>query len=223
MQAIEAKCCLEPKKRRGSKNGGLVIKHAMKSRNKKIGDEGNWNLMVEVVKVIECQFCKKNGPLDGNLDSLSLDEEITKVIETRAALGFDFEGREEEYSHIIAQKEDEDNASKSGFKKASSTVKLLLCEIVAWSGDLGRFVPFRSVPFRFLNEWLEDEELMKKDVKGWKDNRANGSGGFVLSSKIKAANLVIKRGMGTKKKDTATIQELEDKLDKVDKKAVSDD
>ncbi|KAK0585858.1 hypothetical protein LWI29_035167 [Acer saccharum] len=209
MQAIEAKCCLEPKKRRGSKNGGLVIKHAMKSRNKKIGDEGSWNLMVEVVKVIECQFCKKNGPLDGNLDSLSLDEEITKVIETRAALGFDFKGREEEYSHIIAQKEDEDNARP--FRSVP------FCSVPF------RSVLFRSIPFRFLNEWLEDEELMKKDVKGWKDNRANGSRGFVLSSKIKAANLVIKRGIGTKKKDTATIQELEDKLDKVDKKAVSDD
>ncbi|KAK3229395.1 hypothetical protein Dsin_001276 [Dipteronia sinensis] len=116
-QVFEVKDSHGLEKRRGSRKGGSINKHAMKTRNEKAGEEGSWNLAVEVVNVIEQQYCKKNGSLEGNMDSISLDEEIVKVIETGVTLGFDFEGREEDYTQILSQKEDEDNARLTPWKR----------------------------------------------------------------------------------------------------------
>ena len=48
------------------------------------------------------------GCEDNRNSGLVAEEEITKVLETGAALGFDFNGREEEISQVISIMERED-------------------------------------------------------------------------------------------------------------------
>ncbi|KAK3198666.1 hypothetical protein Dsin_022081 [Dipteronia sinensis] len=64
-------------------------------------------------------------------------------------------------------------------------------------------------PFRCLNEWLEDGDLIKLVVNGWKCRTEIGAGGYVLFAKIKDAKIALKRGLGTKKKENVTTKELE--------------
>lgn len=40
-------------------------------------------------------------------------------------------------------------------------------------------------PFKFLNCWLEDEELRSLVEKEWKESEVNGWSGFVLKEKLK--------------------------------------
>ncbi|KAK0597523.1 hypothetical protein LWI29_026183 [Acer saccharum] len=82
----------DSRKRRGSKKDGLNKRHSMKTRNNRTGDEGSWNLEVEVANVIERRFCHKKGKLD--TERPSFDEEIAHVLKTGAAVGFDFGGKE---------------------------------------------------------------------------------------------------------------------------------
>ncbi|KAK1571324.1 hypothetical protein Q3G72_015128 [Acer saccharum] len=99
---------------------------SMVSKKNKGGDEegafnrDKWYLEVEVAKVIKEGnargiFAKSRNKIGGDrllLDTVDgnscLDIEITKVIETGAALGFDFQGKEQEVAEIIARKEKED-------------------------------------------------------------------------------------------------------------------
>ncbi|KAK1560265.1 hypothetical protein Q3G72_024326 [Acer saccharum] len=64
----------------------------------------------EMTRVIENQYVKRYGRLGDNMDTLSLEMEISKVLETGVALEFDFHGRETELSQFIAQREEEDIA-----------------------------------------------------------------------------------------------------------------
>ncbi|KAK2639557.1 hypothetical protein Ddye_027352 [Dipteronia dyeriana] len=58
-------------------------------------------------------------------------------------------------------------------------------------GDLG--VKWGPSPFRFLNWWLEEKDMMKKVMKGWRNCQVLGSKGFVLFSKAKATKLHMKK------------------------------
>ncbi|KAK1561871.1 hypothetical protein Q3G72_002300 [Acer saccharum] len=105
---IESISC-QTKKRKGSRKDDGAKTHGMKTKNKKFTGVLSWNLEAEYVDAIERQYCKRNGQLCGNMDTLSLEMEIAKILETSAALGLDYQGREEEFSQVIAQREEEDN------------------------------------------------------------------------------------------------------------------
>ncbi|KAK4856555.1 hypothetical protein QYF36_018645 [Acer negundo] len=107
-QSIETGNSLKTNKRRGSRKEVYVRTHAMKTRNKKANGVGSWNLEAKIFKAIEKQFYKKKCLLGRNEDSLSLEEKITKVQEIEVAVGFDFEGIEEDLFQVIAQMEEED-------------------------------------------------------------------------------------------------------------------
>ncbi|KAK1554703.1 hypothetical protein Q3G72_016123 [Acer saccharum] len=86
------------KNRRVTRKESSVRTHGMQTRNKKIGGDKSWNLEVDMTRAIERQYSKRFGKLGDNMDTLSLEMEIAKVLEIGAALGFDFHGREEELS-----------------------------------------------------------------------------------------------------------------------------
>ncbi|KAK4840115.1 hypothetical protein QYF36_000181 [Acer negundo] len=91
--------------RKGTRMMGSVRTHAMKIRNKKDVREGSWDLKTEFTKAIERQYYNKKGLLGNNMDFLSMKEEITKVLETGVAVGFEFEGRKEDFGQVIARRE----------------------------------------------------------------------------------------------------------------------
>lgn len=103
-------CFFGLSKRKGAKKEGSVRTHGMKTRNKKSVGVLSWNLEVEHAKAIENHYRKRNGQIGVNMDTLSLEVEIAKILEIGAALGLDFLGREEELSQVIAQREEEDDA-----------------------------------------------------------------------------------------------------------------
>ncbi|KAK3220321.1 hypothetical protein Dsin_014291 [Dipteronia sinensis] len=71
-------------------------------------------------------------------------------------------------------------------------------------------------PFRFPNWWLEEKEMMKETIKGWKNCKTSGSKGFVLFSKAKAAKNALKRWLKTSKVLLKKPKEVEDKLSGID-------
>ena len=95
-------------KRKVVRKEGSVRTHGMKTRNKKIVGVLSWNLEVEYAKAIERQYYKRNGHIGDNIDTLSLEMEFSKILEIGVALGHDFQGREEELSQVIAQREEKD-------------------------------------------------------------------------------------------------------------------
>ncbi|KAK3194004.1 hypothetical protein Dsin_025314 [Dipteronia sinensis] len=67
-----------------------------------------------MTKVIEQRYSKDNGMQLGNIGFLSFEEEVAKVIKIRAALGFDFGGRDHEMARVIALRENEDISRSLG-------------------------------------------------------------------------------------------------------------
>ncbi|KAK2665490.1 hypothetical protein Ddye_004064 [Dipteronia dyeriana] len=47
-------------------------------------------------------------------------------------------------------------------------------------------------PFHFFNSWLEEKEMMKDSIKGWKECVVSCSKGFVFFSKVKASKTRLK-------------------------------
>ncbi|KAK2648320.1 hypothetical protein Ddye_015809 [Dipteronia dyeriana] len=74
-------------------------------------------------------------------------------------------------------------------------------------------------PFRFLNWWLEEKDMMKETLKGWKDCKAVDSKCFLLFSKSKAVKLTLKRWLDSKKCSSLNSKELEVQLGAIDVKA----
>ncbi|KAI9165018.1 hypothetical protein LWI28_006087 [Acer negundo] len=121
--------------RKGTRMVGSVRTHAMKIRNKKDVREGSWDLKTEFTKAIERQYYNKKGLLGNNMDFLSMKEEITKVLETGVAVGFEFEGRKEDFgqdaheflnfwlNELVDILEKESQAAKSDPETSSPTGK----------------------------------------------------------------------------------------------------
>ena len=74
-------------------------------------------------------------------------------------------------------------------------------------------------PFRFFNIWLEEKEMMKNAITGWKECVVHGSKGFVLFSKAKASKARLKNWIKGKKLTTVQPSEVEQKLALIDTKA----
>ncbi|KAK3210475.1 hypothetical protein Dsin_015181 [Dipteronia sinensis] len=74
-------------------------------------------------------------------------------------------------------------------------------------------------PFRFLNWWLEEKDMMKESIKWWSECKAVGSQGFVLFSKAKASKISLKRWLQSSKINLKKPKEVEDKLEVLDTKA----
>ncbi|KAK0579855.1 hypothetical protein LWI29_032593 [Acer saccharum] len=127
------------KKRKGGRSFSFTKYHSMKTRNSRNSNPletrsdhipepislSNWNLEVEITKVIEkgvalgINFNKRSDDSSPKAtdeeesqkvirNQWNLEEEVTKIIEMGAALGFDFNGREVEVAEILARKETED-------------------------------------------------------------------------------------------------------------------
>ncbi|KAK2642950.1 hypothetical protein Ddye_024713 [Dipteronia dyeriana] len=75
-----------------------------RSRTKRV----TWKLVEELAKVVE-KGVEANNRGDSEWD---LDEEVTRVLETGAALGLDFNGNEVEISRIVNSMKREDEESK---------------------------------------------------------------------------------------------------------------
>ncbi|KAK3189699.1 hypothetical protein Dsin_029260 [Dipteronia sinensis] len=59
---------------------------------------------------------------------------------------------------------------------------------------------------------------MSEAVKGWVDCKVAGTSGFVLSSKVKASKLSIKRWLSVHNKSVSSIKGVEEKLEEVERK-----
>ncbi|KAK2663521.1 hypothetical protein Ddye_002095 [Dipteronia dyeriana] len=55
--------------------------------------------------------------------------------------------------------------------------------------------------FCFFNGWLEDKELMKEAMKGWKRCKVEGSNGWSISAKTKRAKISMRAWLSDNKKD----------------------
>lgn len=77
-------------------------------------------------------------------------------------------------------------------------------------------------PFRFFNWWLEEKDMMKDSIQGWKDCMVRGSKGFVLFSKAKAAILTLRRCLNSSKPYVLKPKEVEGKLAILDAKVECD-
>ena len=75
-------------------------------------------------------------------------------------------------------------------------------------------------PFRFLNWWLEDKEMMGAARRGWTDCKIAGSKGFILFSKAKASKVSLKIWLNFNKSNKLNSKILEERLGEVDAKAV---
>ncbi|KAK1582286.1 hypothetical protein Q3G72_013665 [Acer saccharum] len=126
-----------PKSKRGGKKLGIPKCHSMKTRwfERIRQEKGNevetpvcekWNLEVEVAKMIKEGYArgffskkkgsgasnnKENGNVADGLNEVDqfLEVEMTKILETGLALGFDFHSQEKEVSDRIASREAEDD------------------------------------------------------------------------------------------------------------------
>ncbi|KAK2659195.1 hypothetical protein Ddye_005728 [Dipteronia dyeriana] len=72
-------------------------------------------------------------------------------------------------------------------------------------------------PFCFCNGWLEDKELMKEVVKGWKGCKVSGSKSVYLATKLKVSKRCIKNWLLANKKDSTAYKVIEANLDSMDK------
>ncbi|KAK3217753.1 hypothetical protein Dsin_011723 [Dipteronia sinensis] len=82
-------------------------------------------------------------------------------------------------------------------------------------------VDWGPCPFRFYNWWMEDNDLMKEAIRGWKDCKRGGFKDIVLALKTRAVKSHIKRWLATKK-SVSMSKDIEQKLADVDKKAGND-
>lgn len=73
--------------------------------------------------------------------------------------------------------------------------------------------------FHFYNTWLDNKELMKSAMDGWVKNKAIGSAGWVLFSKLKSVKNRVKCWVASNKKLPNLISKLEGNLEAVDRKA----
>ncbi|KAK3231055.1 hypothetical protein Dsin_002936 [Dipteronia sinensis] len=81
-------------------------------------------------------------------------------------------------------------------------------------------VDWGPCPFRFYNEWLEDENMMRDATKCWKECKANGSQGHILTAKVKASKLNLKKWHISKNMCNFSLKDKEERLTKIDKRAV---
>ncbi|KAK2665494.1 hypothetical protein Ddye_004068 [Dipteronia dyeriana] len=77
-------------------------------------------------------------------------------------------------------------------------------------------------PFHFFNYWLEEKEMMKDSIKGWKECVVSCSKGFVFFSKAKASKTRLKSWIHSKKLASIQPSDLEHKLALIDIKTETD-
>ncbi|KAK2634859.1 hypothetical protein Ddye_029651 [Dipteronia dyeriana] len=69
------------------------------------------------------------------------------------------------------------------------------------------------------NDRIKKKDLVREAIKGWQDCKVAGSKGFILSSKIKAFKISIKRWLSLNPKPVSPIKLMEDNLVEVERKA----
>ncbi|KAK3226820.1 hypothetical protein Dsin_006682 [Dipteronia sinensis] len=74
-------------------------------------------------------------------------------------------------------------------------------------------------PFRFYNDWLEDNEAMKEASKWWKECKATRSRSFIISAKLKASKKSIKNWLSMKKSKDPSLDHFEMQLADIEKRA----
>ncbi|KAK2650617.1 hypothetical protein Ddye_018106 [Dipteronia dyeriana] len=74
-------------------------------------------------------------------------------------------------------------------------------------------------PFRFFNDWLEEKDLMKVAVKGWKGCKVSGTKSVSLAAKLKGAKCCMKKWLISYKKVPSTCTDIEVCMAAVDSKA----
>ncbi|KAK3218661.1 hypothetical protein Dsin_012631 [Dipteronia sinensis] len=139
------------------------------------------------------------GDKEGNISAAdeerwNLEEEVAKAIEMGASLGLDFNGNEEEIIEIISLREEEDNARMKRRR-------------------IGALALFG------YNGWLENKEMMSEAIKGWTECTVRGTKGFVLSLKVKASKIYMKKWLALNKREDSPLINIEEKLAEVERKA----
>ncbi|KAK3219223.1 hypothetical protein Dsin_013193 [Dipteronia sinensis] len=154
---------------------GFCTKHNMKTRNSKIQNSG------EVQRL-----------------SGIFEEEVTKILETEAALGFDFNGVEKELVEAITIREEEEDDIRYNEMKSSTLLPWCLggdfntiLEPSKRKGlgcNMGSIRNFNSFVLKanVVNlPLIEDKDMMKEVVKEWKGCKVSSSKSVALASKIK--------------------------------------
>ncbi|KAK3224901.1 hypothetical protein Dsin_004763 [Dipteronia sinensis] len=73
------------------------------------------------------------------------------------------------------------------------------------------------IPFRFYNDWLENDEMMKQAVEGWMRCKVNSPAGFFLACKTKATKRNLRNFIELKKSDLSTVKKCENRLEVVER------
>ncbi|KAK3225731.1 hypothetical protein Dsin_005593 [Dipteronia sinensis] len=130
--------------------------------------------------------------------SRDIEEEVAKVIETGIALGFDFKIKNSDLVKEIT------------IRELAEVERNMSDHSVAAIGESK--VDWRPTPFRYFNHWKDDRDMIADALKGWKQCDVQGSKGFMLFVKAKAAKLRFKKWMAGKKKQVSVVEETEKKL-----------
>ncbi|KAK3199346.1 hypothetical protein Dsin_022761 [Dipteronia sinensis] len=72
-------------------------------------------------------------------------------------------------------------------------------------------------PFRFMNWWLEENDMMKDAIDGWTNCVVKGSKGFSLFVKAKAVKMKLKNWARSSKLTVVQPSDLEEKLGSIDR------
>ncbi|KAK4845386.1 hypothetical protein QYF36_004396 [Acer negundo] len=76
--------------------------------------------------------------------------------------------------------------------------------------------------FRFFNNWLEDNEVMRQACDGWKMCKVKGSYDFMLAAKIRSTKNHIKSFIHSRKKEFFSAKDYEIQIKALEKRVVCD-
>ncbi|KAK3221372.1 hypothetical protein Dsin_008397 [Dipteronia sinensis] len=85
-----------------------------------------------------------------------------------------------------------------------------------------KLVDWGPTPFCFANVWLEEKEMMKVAVEGWKGCKVGGSKSVSLATKIKATKGSMKKWLRVNKRDYSRVKDIETGFAAVDNIASKD-